>query len=87
MKSNDIFQGGYNLNATMKSALAVTKVILGEAPDPLPPMHASETATETVYLVAKEQSKYWKNIDANSCEPREGNYFLVYKLFFRSSIL
>ncbi|KAJ3856228.1 histone deacetylase complex protein [Lentinula lateritia] len=68
-------EGGYNLNATMKSALAVTKVILGEAPDPLPPMHASETATETVYLVAKEQSKYWKNIDANSCEPREGNYF------------
>ncbi|KAH7874747.1 histone deacetylase complex protein [Lentinula edodes] len=64
-------EGGYNLNATMKSALAVTKVILGEAPDPLPPMHASETATETVYLVAKEQSKYWKNIDANSCEPRE----------------
>ncbi|KAJ3883543.1 histone deacetylase complex protein [Lentinula edodes] len=64
-------EGGYNLNATMNSALAVTKVILGEAPDPLPPMHASETATETVYLVAKEQSKYWKNIDANSCEPRE----------------
>ncbi|KAJ4483351.1 histone deacetylase complex protein [Lentinula aciculospora] len=64
-------EGGYNLDATMNSALAVTKVILGEAPDPLPPMHASETATETVYLVAKEQSKYWKSIDAKSCEPRE----------------
>ncbi|KAJ3748805.1 histone deacetylase complex protein [Lentinula detonsa] len=64
-------EGGYNLDATMRSALAVTKVILGEAPDPLPPMHASETATETVYLVAKEQSKYWKNIDTKSCEPRQ----------------
>ncbi|KAJ3751692.1 histone deacetylase complex protein [Lentinula raphanica] len=66
-------EGGYNLDATMKSALAVTKVILGEAPEQLPPMQASETATETVYLVAKEQSKYWKNIDTKSCEPREGN--------------
>ncbi|KIK67369.1 hypothetical protein GYMLUDRAFT_1020131 [Collybiopsis luxurians FD-317 M1] len=64
-------EGGYNLDATMKSALAVTKVILGEAPDPLPPMHASETATETVYLVAKEQSKFWKSIDTKSCEPRD----------------
>ncbi|KAF9070565.1 histone deacetylase complex protein [Rhodocollybia butyracea] len=64
-------EGGYNLDATMHSALAVTKVILGEAPEQLPPMHASEVATETVYLVAKEQSKYWKSIDTKSCEPRE----------------
>jgi histone deacetylase 6 len=64
-------EGGYNLDATMQSALAVTKVILGEAPTALPPMHASETATETVYLVAKEQSRHWKSIDTKSCEPRE----------------
>ncbi|KAF5393270.1 hypothetical protein D9757_000628 [Collybiopsis confluens] len=64
-------EGGYNLDATMKSAVAVIKVLLGEAPDPLPPMQASETATETVYMVAKEQSKYWKSIDTKSCEPRD----------------
>ncbi|KAE9411416.1 histone deacetylase clr3 [Gymnopus androsaceus JB14] len=64
-------EGGYNVDATTNSALAVTKVILGEAPDPLPPMRASETATETIYLVAKEQSKHWKCIDTKGCEPRE----------------
>lgn len=63
--------------ATTDSALAVTKVILGEAPDALPPMQASETATETVYLVAREQSKYWKSIDTKGCEPREGAFVFL----------
>jgi len=35
-------------------------------------MVAGETATETVYLVAREQSKYWKCVDPKACEPREG---------------
>lgn len=35
-------------------------------------MIASESATETVWLVAKEQSKYWKTVDPKSCEPQEG---------------
>jgi histone deacetylase 6 len=35
-------------------------------------MVAGETATETVWQVAMEQSKYWKNIDPKACEPREG---------------
>jgi len=68
-------EGGYNLQSTAKSALAVTKVLLGEPPEELPPLVASEVATETVWLVAKEQSKYWKSIDPKSCEPREGNVF------------
>jgi histone deacetylase 6 len=55
--------------------LAVTKVILGEAPPELPPMVAGETATETVWQVAMEQSKYWKNIDPKACEPREGKSY------------
>ncbi|SJK97611.1 related to Histone deacetylase clr3 [Armillaria ostoyae] len=56
-------EGGYNINAIAKSALAVTQVLLGEAPPELPPMTAGESATETVWLVAKEQSKYWKSVD------------------------
>ncbi|TFK75379.1 histone deacetylase complex protein [Pluteus cervinus] len=65
-------EGGYNLDAISASALAVTKVILGEPPDELPPLTASEVATETVWLVAREQSKYWKSVDPKACEPRTG---------------
>jgi len=64
-------EGGYNLDSISSSALAVTKVILGEAPPELSPMVAGETATETIWQVAMEQSKYWKNVDPKACEPRE----------------
>ncbi|RDB24986.1 Histone deacetylase clr3 [Hypsizygus marmoreus] len=64
-------EGGYNIDSISRSALAVTKVLLGEAPDQLPPLVAGEAATETVFLVAKEQSKYWKSVDPKACEPRE----------------
>ncbi|TFY65179.1 hypothetical protein EVJ58_g2132 [Rhodofomes roseus] len=65
-------EGGYNLDAISVSALAVARVILGEAPPQLEPMVASEVATETIWHVATEQSKYWKNIDPKACEPVEG---------------
>ncbi|KAF4621405.1 hypothetical protein D9613_000736 [Agrocybe pediades] len=64
-------EGGYNLDSISKSALAVTRVLLGQAPEQLPPMQANEAATETVWLVAREQSKYWKSVDPRACEPRE----------------
>ncbi|PFH51540.1 hypothetical protein AMATHDRAFT_142294 [Amanita thiersii Skay4041] len=65
-------EGGYNLKSISHSARAVVQVLLGEPPDELPPMVASEAGTETVWLVAREQSKYWKNVDPKACEPREG---------------
>ncbi|KAF8200755.1 histone deacetylase complex protein [Pholiota molesta] len=64
-------EGGYNLESISKSALAVTRVLLGQPPDELPPLQANEAATETVWLVAREQSKYWKSLDPKACEPRE----------------
>ncbi|EPS99814.1 hypothetical protein FOMPIDRAFT_1146984 [Fomitopsis schrenkii] len=64
-------EGGYNLDAISVSALAVARVILGEVPPQLGPMVASEVATETIWHVAMEQSKYWKNIDPKACEPVE----------------
>ncbi|KAH9930390.1 histone deacetylase complex protein [Amylocystis lapponica] len=64
-------EGGYCLDAISTSALAVVKVMLGEVPPQLEPMIASELATETIWHVALEQSKYWKNIDPKSCEPVE----------------
>lgn len=54
------------------SALAVARILMGQAPDELPPLVASEAATETVWLVAREQSKYWRSVDPKSCEPQEG---------------
>ncbi|KAF9529381.1 histone deacetylase clr3 [Crepidotus variabilis] len=64
-------EGGYNLKSISDSALAVTQILLGQAPEQLPPLQACEQATETVWLVARQQSKYWKSVDPKSCEPRQ----------------
>ncbi|OJT11513.1 Histone deacetylase clr3 [Trametes pubescens] len=64
-------EGGYCLDAIAASALAVTRVVLGEMPPQLPPLTASEAATETIWQVSAEQSKYWKNLDPKVCEPME----------------
>lgn len=73
-------QGGYNLQSISRSALAVSRVLLGQPPDELGPMTANESATEAVWLVAREQSQYWKSVDPKSCEPREGG-FILFHLF------
>ncbi len=67
-----IAQGGYSLEAISASSLAVAKVILGEAPPVLEPMVATEIATETVWQVAMQQSKFWKSVTPKACEPRDG---------------
>ncbi len=54
-------------------------MLLGEAPTELPPLVASEVESETIWLVAKEQSKYWKNINTKACEPKDGSYSFVYQ--------
>ncbi|KAF8897049.1 histone deacetylase complex protein [Gymnopilus junonius] len=64
-------EGGYNLNSISISALAVARVLVGQPPDELPPLRANEAATETVWQVAREQSKYWKSVDPKACEPQE----------------
>lgn len=73
-------QGGYNLDSISKSALAVTRVLLGQAPDELPSLKANELATETVWLVSREQSKYWKSVDPKACDPQEGRPYLWRKV-------
>ena len=65
-------QGGYTLDSISNCALAVGRMLLGEAPPEMPTLVASEVEAETVWLVAKEQSKYWKNINIKACEPSEG---------------
>lgn len=65
-------QGGYNLDSITNSALAVTEIILGGAPGEMKSMVVSEAAAETVWLVAREQSKYWRSVSPKACEPQEG---------------
>lgn len=74
-------QGGYTLESLSNCALAVGRMLLGEAPPELPPLVSSEVEAETIWLVAKEQSKYWKNINIKACEPKEGSYLFVHECF------
>jgi hypothetical protein len=70
-------QGGYNLDAIAQSALAVTRVLLGEAPPRMPPMTAQAWATRTVWEVARVQKQFWNSLDVAACEPygeREATY-------------
>lgn len=52
-------EGGYNFQAISKSALAVTRTLMGEPPDRLEVTRATEKAVETVEQVRQIQSKYW----------------------------
>ncbi|KAF9033243.1 histone deacetylase complex protein [Hymenopellis radicata] len=63
-------EGGYCIKAISESALAVTQVLLGDAPGELPPLLASDVATETIWQVAQVQSRYWTNLAAHASEPR-----------------
>ena len=55
-------EGGYNFKAISKSALAVTKTLMGEPPDRLAPTQATQHAVETVEAVRAIQSKYWRGL-------------------------
>lgn len=54
-----ICQGGYNLDSISKSALAVTRTLVGEVPDRMPRIQATDTGIETVQTVAMYQSRFW----------------------------
>ena len=55
-----ILEGGYNFQAISKSALAVTRTLMGEPPDRLNPTQATHHAVETVARVRLIQSEYWR---------------------------
>ena len=55
-------EGGYNFGAISKSALAVTRTLMGEPPDRLTATQATEIAMTTVQQVKEIQSRYWGNI-------------------------
>jgi histone deacetylase 6 len=43
-------------------------------------MVASEAAAETVWLVAREQSKYWRSVSPKACEPQEGMSIYLFRI-------
>ncbi len=53
-------EGGYNFIAISKSALAVTRTLMGEPPDRLTATQATEIAMTTVQQVKEIQSRYWR---------------------------
>lgn len=55
-------EGGYNLTSISKSALAVTRTLIGEMPDRIRDTKATETGIETVQMVAMYQSRFWSSL-------------------------
>jgi histone deacetylase 6 len=55
-----VLEGGYNLRSIAKSALAVTKTLMGEPPEPVRDVEPSMAGIATVKLVISEHAKYWK---------------------------
>ncbi|WFD33683.1 histone deacetylase [Malassezia cuniculi] len=56
-----VLEGGYTLDAIANSALAVTKVIVGETPPPLPAgMATSSVGSHTAALTASALAPYWR---------------------------
>lgn len=52
-------EGGYNLKSIARSALAVVRTLMGEAPERLKDVEVSAAGVETVRLVERTQSQYW----------------------------
>lgn len=53
-------EGGYNFRAISRSAVAVTKTLMGEAPDRLEATSATLGAVRVIEEVKRIQSRYWK---------------------------
>lgn len=53
-------EGGYNFRAISRSALAVTRTLMGEPPDRLEATSATPSAVKVIEDVKKIQSRYWK---------------------------
>jgi histone deacetylase 6 len=71
-------EGGYNFVAISKSALAVTRTLMGEPPDRLTVTQATDSAIETVEQVKRIQSRYWHNIFPKGPKRMPGGEYLDY---------
>ena len=53
-------EGGYNLQAIAKSALAMTRVMMGEPPDRMAELHPTESGIGDIHRVVRTQARFWK---------------------------
>lgn len=53
-------EGGYNFRAISRSALAVTRTLMGEPPDRLEATSATASAVKVIEDVKRIQSRFWK---------------------------
>ncbi|KAG4304709.1 hypothetical protein PORY_001762 [Pneumocystis oryctolagi] len=63
-----VLEGGYNLDSISKSALAVTKTLIGEPPPELKMIKPSDACIHVVQKVIAEHSKYWNCITPTHLE-------------------
>ena len=68
----DVAQGGYNLDSISRSALAVTRTLMGEPPEKLVIEGASSVAAGDVELVMRRQSRYWSCLREDDIGQGEG---------------
>ena len=52
-------EGGYNLRSIAKSALAVTRTLMGEPPERLMSVEPTAAGVDTIQMVIRAQSRYW----------------------------
>jgi histone deacetylase 6 len=69
-------EGGYNLRSIARSALAVTRVLLGEQPDRLheDSFQVRDSAVHTVDQVKRQQSRFWKSLYPKHIEKSDPGY-------------
>ncbi|KAL8702512.1 MAG: hypothetical protein Q9201_004327 [Fulgogasparrea decipioides] len=66
-------EGGYNLDSISKSALAVTRTLLGEPPDRLKETKPTQSGAATVDMVRVYQCRFWPCLASDSkCSTKEG---------------
>ncbi|QKX55544.1 uncharacterized protein TRUGW13939_02638 [Talaromyces rugulosus] len=65
-------EGGYNFRSISKSALAVTKTLMGEPPARLTATTASISAVQVAQTVMAAQSKYWRCMYPKAPPAQEG---------------
>ncbi|CAG8596972.1 8376_t:CDS:2 [Ambispora leptoticha] len=67
-----VLEGGYNIDSMSLCALSCVRVLLGEAPESLPPMKPSKDCIETVHNVIHVQSRYWNSLAPKYFEISDG---------------
>ncbi|KAL8996148.1 MAG: hypothetical protein Q9188_006635 [Gyalolechia gomerana] len=65
-RSNMLPKGGYNLSSISKSALAVTRTLLGEPPDRIEETTPTKSGAATVDMVRAYQCRFWPCLRSES---------------------